>query len=368
MKVAYVSRLSLDRERGVLKKVASQVRAWRAYGEEVRLFALAGTSRIWEGVADLPVDIVLSGTRLMPLVRAYTLMKRTIAWHPDVVYVRWGPNYPSLRMLMKRLPTLVEINTDDVAEFRVLLPRIKYLYHRLTRHHVLTSAAGFVCMTQELAERFRKYRKPMIVVTNSINLSEYPQIPPTGNTNPRLVLMANMPKDMQRIDWHGIDKILWLARHFPKWQFDLIGVEAKQINLRNCRQPPNVTTHGVLGRMDYERILLQADVGLGTLALHRKNMDEACPLKVREYLAYGIPTIIAYRDTDFPDPVPFLLRLPNTSTNVMDHVFDIQQFAEAWTSKRIPRECTKHLDVQEKETRRLTFFRDVLGMSRIGHP
>jgi hypothetical protein len=360
MRIAYVSRLGLDRERGVLKKVVSQVRTWLANGEEVKLFTLSGTGKIWDEIADLPIEVVLSGTKLMPLLRAHTLIKRVIAWQPDVAYVRWGPNYPSLPILMKNVPTLMEINTDDLAEFRVLLPWIKYLYHRATRNRVLGGAAGFVCMTHELAERFRKYGKPMIVVANGINLREYPQIPPTGNSNPRLVLIANMQKDMQGIDWHGIDKVLWLARHFAKWQFDLIGIEARQIDHQGCGVPPNVATHGVLGRTDYEKILLGVDIGLGTLALHRKNMDEACPLKVREYLAYGIPTIIGYRDTDFPQPVPFLLQIPNTATNVIEHVSDIQQFVETWKAKRMRRECTSHLDMQEKEKKRITFFRQFL--------
>ena len=30
-------------------------------------------------------------------------------------------------------------------------------------------------------------------------------------------------------------------------------------------------------------------------------MEEACPLKVREYLAYGYPIIIGYKDTAFTD-------------------------------------------------------------------
>jgi hypothetical protein len=169
-----------------------------------------------------------------------------------------------------------------------------------------------------------------------------------------------MQKGMQGIDWHGIDKVLWLARHFAKWQFDLIGIEARQIDHQGCGVPPNVATHGVLGRTDYEKVLLGVDVGLGTLALHRKNMNEACPLKVREYLAYGIPTIIGYRDTDFPRPAPFLLELPNTPTNVEDHVADIERFVATWRGRRVFREEIAHLDMRRKERERVAFFRRVL--------
>ena len=67
-----------------------------------------------------------------------------------------------------------------------------------------------------------------------------------------------------------------------------------------------------------------ADVAIGTLSLHTKQMEEACPLKVREYLAWGLPVIIGYKDTEFPAPdTAFLLQLPNNPTNVHDHLDQI---------------------------------------------
>jgi len=47
-----------------------------------------------------------------------------------------------------------------------------------------------------------------------------------------------------------------------------------------------------------------ADVGVGALALERKNMREAQPIKTRHYLGSGLPVIIGYQDTLLDESSP----------------------------------------------------------------
>ncbi len=129
----------------------------------------------------------------------------------------------------------------------------------------------------------------------------------------------------------------------------------------------NVKAHGFLSTESYSQILASADVAIGTLALHGKNMDEASPLKVREYFAYGIPTIIGYKDTDFAEPAPFLLRLPNTAANAQDSVQQIEYFVNTWKGQSVPREAILHLDVAGKEHQQLAFFDQIFELSSARH-
>jgi hypothetical protein len=122
-----------------------------------------------------------------------------------------------------------------------------------------------------------------------------------------------------------------------------------------------VRVYGHLGRADYEALFKNADVAIGSLGLHVLSMDEACPLKVREYLAYGIPVIIGYRDTDFPNGAPFLLQLPNAPDNVEKNLDQIKEFVYKWKGRRVSRSAIVHLDVQHKEAQRLGFMRSLLG-------
>ena len=201
---------------------------------------------------------------------------------------------------------------------------------------------------------FARFGKPSRVISNSIDLTQYaPTIAPK-NPDPRLVFLA------ERLDrgWNGIDKLMRLAGSFPQWRFDVIGHSYDELE---ASHPPNVLLHGLMQRSEYEPILTSADVAIGTLALHRINVYEISPLKVREYLAYGIPTIIGYEDTDFPEKKDFLLEIPNTPDSVTTHATEIEQFVTASVGKRVPREQIGHLDVKVKESQRLSFFNDILG-------
>ena len=126
--------------------------------------------------------------------------------------------------------------------------------------------------------------------------------------------------------------------------------------------PPNVTSHNELGRDELTTVLSESDVAFGTLALHRNSMHEACPLKTRHYLAHGLPVVIGYDDTDFLDLEPwYLLRLPNTESNVSESVESIRAFIRRGRDERVGRsEIAERIDLAPKEKRRLAFMRALL--------
>ena len=53
-----------------------------------------------------------------------------------------------------------------------------------------------------------------------------------------------------------------------------------------------------------------ANLAIASLALFRKQMVQACPLKVREYMARGIPFVYGYNDPDVPEDSEFALKVP----------------------------------------------------------
>ncbi|MNH72616.1 hypothetical protein D3C73_247870 [compost metagenome] len=154
--------------------------------------------------------------------------------------------------------------------------------------------------------------------------------------------------------WHGVDAIAELAKARPRWTFDIIGVDAAELP---GPVPTNMIFHGRLARKDYQPLLERSDLAIGTLALYRKQMKEASPLKVREYLANGLPVITAYSETDFPEPMSFILQLPNSPGNVRDGLAQIDAFASAWRGKKVPRRMISHLDTRVKESQRLSYMK-----------
>jgi hypothetical protein len=156
--------------------------------------------------------------------------------------------------------------------------------------------------------------------------------------------------------WQGVDKLIDVAPQLTDWHIDLVGVASE-------RSLPTVTFHGFLPREDYEPILARCDIAFGALALHRKLANENSSLKVPTYLAYGLPTILGYEETNFAHVDPwYLLRLPNAESNVRDGLERIRAFGQEVKGRRVPRsEVAERISAQSKEAARLSFFTAVLS-------
>lgn len=360
MKVAYYAPVDAGIESGVMKKIVGQVTVWQQMEIDARIFAYTSSSKVWERIPRDSFESVTRGGLATRLIRVARLVRRIIGWRPDLVYMRQGFYYPPLEYLMRRIPVILEVNTLDVQEAHLFLGGVKRSYYLATRNRLLRNAAGLVCVTQEIARTFADLSVPIAVIPNGIDLNVYPSLEAPLNPSPRLVFIGHEwdAGAMLSYKYGGIDKILRIAKAFPNWTFDIVGYRSQGENL------PNVRFAGHLSRSEYEKIMVSADVAIGTLGLHVIGMNEACPLKVREYLAYGIPTIIGYQDADFPDGAPFLLCLPNTPDNVDKNLDKIEAFVLSWRGRRVPRSEIEHLDLRVKEKQRIAFMKEVLAAKR----
>ena len=346
---------------GVGRKMRAQIRFWREAGHEVRTFVLSP-------------DIAASSEFEVYFFQGSSLIQREWArshalaamlpdlqkYQPDIIYLRYAPFVLPLQRIFRIAPVVLEINTDDVNEYRHH-GAFRYWHNRLMRGFLLRNSAGLVSTSYEIAHLpcNQRYHKPTCVISNGIVLDDYPPYPAPANTPP-IIMFAGTPG----IIWHGLDKLLLLGKHCPDLQIEIIGSHPEQIQQT---VPPNVHMHGLVTLERVKQILKRADVACSTLALHRKNMQEASPLKTREYLALGIPTILAYQDTDLEGlSLETILHLPNTEDNVASHIERIRDFAYAMRGKRIERELiAPRIDQREKERQRLVFFQSLLDKTAL---
>ncbi|MBN1844594.1 MAG: glycosyltransferase family 4 protein [Sedimentisphaerales bacterium] len=350
MKIAYLLYTGAAGESGVLKKIAEQAGQWLSQGAAVKLFIQNAGRGIWPGLKDLDVVTFVPGSRRERFSRRGLGVGAVLDWQPELVYQRFDTYWPAWGYLMRQVPTVLEVNTDDLTEYRLQRNRRSYWFHRATRGLTLKKAAGLVFVTRALAARpyFARYRRPSIVIANGISLEAYKPLSPAQNDQPRLVFIGTTGWP-----WHGVEKVVRLAGLAPQWQFDIVGYTAADVPVPAS---DNVIFHGHLSQDEYERILARADVGIGTLAFHKIHMEEGCPLKIRQYLAYGLPIILAYEDTDFPEGHPMILRLPNTPDTVEANLGAIRRFVESVKGRRIDRSSIRGIDTAEKERERLRFF------------
>lgn len=352
MKIAYVM-LAIAPEiinGGVGEKIKKQMSLWNEYGHEVCGFALAPQPFALPDVRlfmfDAPGFLRREIARAAALAR---MMDAIASYHPDVIYLRFGLYTHPLYRLFSIAPTVLEINSNDLDEYRAR-GTFFYWLNRLTRGLTFTLAAGLVASSQELAAMNAAHKKPTCVISNGALLEEYAPLPAPNNAAPVLTLVGS-----PGMAWHGADKLIDLARRYPDLTINIIGYSASDMP---GALPPNLRALGYLTQQEVRNVLAQTDAAFGTLALHRKNMQEASPLKTREALLYGIPVILAYLDTDLENlNLPALLRLPNTEDNVKERAEEIYAFARRVQGTRIPREAIlPRIDQRVKERQRLEFF------------
>ena len=356
MRLAYVCYLSTLAESGVTRKLEAQTAVWREAGHDARLHILvpargAARTRLLEFEAS-GASVVTFASAARRVAATRELARRVRREAPDVVHLRYDIFVPPVPLVLRDAPLVVDVNTDVLAEFRHRRT-VARAYNAAHFRLVSARARGVVVVTRALREAWASTGKPCIVVSNGYDLRTVRVLPAPANERPRFVFLG------EPSPWQGADKLVALARLLPDMDFDIVGYRSDQL----LDAPGNVTFHGVLTRKEFEPILARADVAIGTLALHRKGMNEVPPLKVREYLAYGLPCVVAYDDTDFPRPVPFFLRLPNVENNVDAAAAGrVREFVTSWQGRRVPRDAIAHLDIRVKEAQRLAF------MERLVHP
>lgn len=348
---------------GVGKKIQSQINLWKENGHDAHLFVHSSESMAVPNASVFPYKASTSLPILRSIFRerARIIMLRKMIqavkdYNPDIIYLRYGMFCLPLQRLYAIAPVVVELNTLDKQEYRYR-GLFYYWLNRLGRGIILSKASAFVSVSHEIAAHptMSKFHKPVTVISNGILIEDSQILPPPQNKTPHLVFIGTtgMP-------WHGEDKLIWLARQYPEIHIDIIGSSRNE--LAEMGIPENVTCHGFLNEEEFMKVFSTSDVAVGTLALHRKQMEETSTLKIREYLRAGLPIILGCQDTDFlGKEFEFVCELPNREDNVITHAEQIREFVYSMMGKRTDISLILPLiDQRQKEKERLKFFSAIL--------
>lgn len=353
MRIAYLTFERPGPESGVGKKMQFHVDCWRNAGHEVMHFVLNSPT---ERSARNGVEYFLGNGSGKPMVKAvmatFSLREALNRFQPDVVYMRQMIWFPGLLRALSGFRVVQEVNSDLGEELKLLRGfsgRVKQLLYAFTGNALDVVTRGVVYVTDELARRLPSPRAKGVVISNGYVFSTR-ELAVGGcmNERPGLIFVGSPGQD-----WHGVDKVEAMAEALPEFDFHLVVPGLMKSG------PRNLIYHGEVVGENLSKLYAKMDVAIGSLALHRKNMDEACPLKCREYSAYGLPIIAGYRDTDLSG-ASFYLELPNTEDNVRESIQQIRGFVLDWIGRPFPyAEAVDRLDAVKKEDKRLQFFDEV---------
>lgn len=365
MRIAYLTEWPPYAESGVLRKMIGQIAAWRAAGHAAEIFTVAPLQDRPAAAGFAEHGQVIGSVRQEQLDRhprarlgfvnkiaSVPKLRRALAgFGPDLIYYRQnGPWYPGLGGILRSRPSVAEINTYEGAE-NALWGGTFRRFQQATRRRVLGSVDGMVCMTQEIADHEAWAGKPAAIIANALWGDPLAPVP-TGNAHPVFVFTGSPMTLDQSANWHGVDKLFPLAAAMPSSRFHVAGMEAKDF----AGAPANIVFHGMLDGAALSALYARCDIGFGTLALHRKAMEEACPLKVRDYLRHRLPVVIGYREAQAElNDAPYILSVGNTPDNVTANLDRIAAFAAAWTNRRVDADLG-FLCAPAVEARRLAFL------------
>lgn len=124
--------------------------------------------------------------------------------------------------------------------------------------------------------------------------------------------------------WHGYDRLLrGLAaarQRAPEVTVTIVGNGPELNRLKALTSRLGIGTRvefpGPLAGADYDGIMARADIAIGSLGEHRRGGHSLSTLKVRDYLARGLPIAVAGDDPDLRDDIPFSYQLPDDETVV----------------------------------------------------
>jgi hypothetical protein len=186
---------------------------------------------------------------------------------------------------------------------------------------------GVIGLTEEITHNIISRTKENISHTSIANGICTSEIKHTGfkpfestQSTIHLVMLASKYRA-----WLGIERILRsIEQYIGKYRFrlHLIGdISINDLAYNNKKAEKMLVLHGKKTKEETDQLIGGFHLAVASMALFKLNMQEACPLKSREYSARGIPFIYAYQDMDLSDELPFFKQFSNNNEPIdMDEV------------------------------------------------
>ncbi|HEY6162453.1 MAG TPA: hypothetical protein VI112_14590 [Bacteroidia bacterium] len=298
----------------------------------------------------------------------FGLLQKEMSRHdPDLILFRYPLSGPFLLKLVKRYPGRIvfEHNTKEPEELAGRAGAGKgaaFLHRQEIKYgpRVLEKAAGIIGVTDEIRDyelfRCNNRVKHSATISNAIDFSSVPLRTPPVFDGSSLHLLFLCGSD---VPWHGEDRLIKGMQAYTgpvNIKLFLLGnVPSSSKKLVNDlhMHSQGIFVNEVRGA-ELESYFERVHLGVGTLALHRKNLTEAASLKVRDYAARGLPFMLAYHDKDVEQNeglLPFRLRLeegeePVHMETVIDFVRRIQAIPGAASQMRNAARATMDIGVK----------------------
>lgn len=324
--ILFVMKYPLHRPENLKGKFDGQLAAARQLGHEAFCIGWDDTA-MWllgdgskEKLINIPMarmpgyDHTLIFTDLMKAVRK-VLKKR----HIDLLYLRYMPTFRGAVKTMRRLKAqggllVLEHPTypRDTGVQKTFIRRPVFFYTDQVLKRINPMVDLYTLIGEPAGNTLDG--RPAMNINNGVSLDGLPLHVPAPQGDVHLLALASMAK------WHGYDRVIRAMAQYAGEErvfLHMVGpdgdgsLEAWKRLAAELKLEKQVIFHGPLYGEALDAVIARCDVGLGVLAMHRMGLDYVMALKIREYMARGLPFISASLDTAIEPEGRYALMVPD---------------------------------------------------------
>jgi hypothetical protein len=283
MKLAYYVPASLLRHEGIRRRSEATAAVWRRLGHDVHELRADGPPR---------------SASPAPLLRWHREQDRGAARRVAEQCRSGEVDHVHVRLFVPTRPWL-SVPCDVSLEVHSLLRRPESLRDAArvalagpTAAALVGRAAAGAFVTEEMAAH-RDYRRLRVRLALGNGVPRQDAAPPPDNDRPVVGMAVGTVGR-----WHGLDRLARLAADLDGIRTVVIAPADIAPAVAGVVRGGPVEVWPTRDRNEYEVALGRLDAAVGTLAFDRIGLTEAAPLKVRDYVMRGIPTLLTYEDTN----------------------------------------------------------------------
>ncbi len=324
MKLFMICQEDLANKPGVRKKVFGQANAFQTHGFEVMLVSIESQNIILNPIQSPQKPSIIGQARNIIEV-SHIFFQKTLEvlqeYQADIVYIRAAFAEPGYLKFLRQAKAL---SISCYCEFATYPYDLEYRHKPLYKRLLLLVDKYYRRRLHKYIQHAFTYTNyssafgiPVTRIENGIDVASMPKRT-EGDSSSRLFTLLGVANVS---NWQGYDRVLTgLKKYYDSHdtttspvRFDIVGDGPALKDLHTLCERYNlqqyVTFWGTKGSKELQTFYQQADIGISTLAFHRKGLGEGASLKSREYCAVGLPFVYAFQDNDFPEHFPYALRV-----------------------------------------------------------
>jgi glycosyltransferase involved in cell wall biosynthesis len=361
----------IDYKPSVFNKTIRQFEAFKKISD-TRLFIIC--QKISESILEeLPNDVIIiqrftKRFRVVNTIFLLELLSKSLEeFRPDFIYFRDVAYYPYFyRAINKKYAkNFVEVQTKLIIELELMnrsqsTKNTIFIRESILQRRYFKKLDGLITITDEISECEQRFNPYIKTCTIGNGYSGFIKNLRKINDNTIDLIFIGSPDQ----PWNNIERLLRSYDAYidssgdnDTFKIHIVGINKE--DLEYTSKNTGVSFYGYISDpAELSKIYQHADIGVGTLGLYKIKINEAAPLKVREYLSYGLPVIIGYKDVDLSTDLPFVMQVEN-SDDLIDFS-KIKQFYEDFkrysSEEKVKDYCAKNLSWDKKCNEILNFM------------